>query len=88
MLFRSDEELYKDSVEATDINILTEISFDVPTRLQVKIRYRHTPAWATVTKKDENTLSVKFDLPQRAIAQGQSMVMYDGDIVVGGGIIK
>ncbi len=84
----TDEQLYKDTLTATDINILTDESFDAPVRLQAKIRYRHSPAAATVCKLDNNRLSVKFDLPQRAIARGQSVVLYDGDIVVGGGIIE
>ena len=33
-------------------------------------------------------LHVKFDEPQRAITKGQAVVMYDGDVVVGGGVIN
>jgi tRNA-specific 2-thiouridylase len=84
----TDEQLYKDTLTANDINILTNETFENPVRLQAKIRYRHTPAMATVTKLGDNKLSVKFDLPQRAIASGQSVVFYDGDTVVGGGIIE
>lgn len=84
----TDRQLYSDSLSANSINILVDESFESPVRLQAKIRYRHTPATATVVKTDENTLSVKFDLPQRAIAPGQSLVLYDGDTVVGGGIIQ
>lgn len=83
----TDEQLYKDTLTATNINILVDESFERPVRLQAKIRYRHTPATATVMKTEENTLTVKFDIPQRAIAPGQSLVLYDGDTVVGGGII-
>lgn len=84
----SDKQLYKDTLTANNINILVDEDFDKPIRLQAKIRYRHTPATATVVKTDADTLSVKFDLPQRAIAPGQSLVLYDGDTVVGGGIIR
>ena len=84
----TDAQLYKDSLSATDINILVDEDFSAPVRLQAKIRYRHAPATATVVRTDENTLSVKFDLPQRAIASGQSVVFYDGETVIGGGIIK
>ena len=84
----SDAQLYKDTLTASDINILVDESFEKPLRLQAKIRYRHSPATATVVKTDTDTLSVKFDLPQRAIAPGQSLVLYDGDTVVGGGIIR
>ena len=83
----TDEQLYKDTLTATDVNVLTDESFDEPVRLMAKIRYRHEPAIATVSKLDDGRLHVKFDLPQRAIAAGQSVVLYDGDTVVAGGII-
>ncbi len=84
----TDEQLYSDTLIAHSINSLVDGAFDAPTRLQAKIRYRHTPAVATVTRIDEDRLQVKFDLPQRAISPGQSAVFYDGDTVVGGGIIQ
>ena len=84
----TDEQLYGKMLTATDINILTNETFDDPVRLQAKIRYRHEPATATVTRIDDGRLKVEFDLPQRAIAAGQSVVFYDGDTVVGGGIIE
>ncbi len=84
----TDAELYSNELTASSINLLVNDTLETPTRLLAKIRYRHTPAIATVTRTDSNTLSVRFDLPQRAIAPGQSIVLYDGDTVVGGGIIK
>ena len=80
-------ELYKKELIATNINILVSDSLEGNNRLQAKIRYRHTPAAASVTLIDQNTLSVIFDEPQRAITKGQSLVLYDGDTVIGGGII-
>ena len=80
-------ELYKKDLTATNINILVGDSLEGNNRLQAKIRYRHTPAAVTVTQIDQNTLSVIFDEPQRAITKGQSLVLYDGDTVIGGGII-
>lgn len=84
----SDLELYKTSLIAHSVNILEDISFDTPKRLEAKIRYRHTPAIATVKAIDGGRLAIEFDLPQRAIASGQSVVLYDGDTVVAGGIIE
>ncbi len=84
----TDSQLYKGTLTAKNINILVDESFERPVRLQAKIRYRHTPATATVVRTDDDVLSVSFDLPQRAIAAGQSLVLYDGDTVVGGGIIQ
>ena len=84
----SDRELYSHSLTASSLNFLVDIPLDTPVRLETKIRYRHTPAVATVEKIGEDRISVHFDLPQRAISPGQSVVLYDGDTVIGGGIIE
>lgn len=84
----SDRELYQTTLTANSINLLTDHSFEKPTRLEAKIRYRHTPAIATVERIGEDRLSVIFDIPQRAISPGQSLVLYDEDTVIGGGIIE
>ena len=84
----TDAQLYSDTLSARGINLLVDCDLCHPTRLQAKIRYRHEGATATVIRTDEDTLSVKFDIPQRAICAGQSVVLYDGETVVGGGIIQ
>ena len=84
----TNEQLFDTELTAKRINLLTDVSFETPIRVQAKIRYRHTPAIATVVRTDEDTVNVKFDIPQRAIAPGQSVVFYDGDTVIGGGIIS
>lgn len=82
-----DEVLYTSRLEAANLNFIAVDSINSPTRLKVRIRYRHQEQWATVEQTGPDRLSVMFDNPQRAIAPGQSAVLYDGDIVVGGGII-
>ena len=82
-----DADLYKKELCATQINILVNDSLEKEMRLQAKIRYRHKASTATVIRNGEDSFSVIFDEPQRAITSGQSLVLYDGDIVVGGGII-
>lgn len=84
----SDAELYSDHLTAKSINCLVGDSFETPTRVEAKIRYRHAAAPATVERIGEDRISVRFDTPQRAIASGQSVVLYDGDTVLGGGIIE
>jgi tRNA-specific 2-thiouridylase len=56
-------------------------------RVQIKIRHRHEPAWATLSSDGGDLAFATFDEPQRAITPGQSAVFYDGDEVVGGGWI-
>ena len=83
----TDAQLYSDTLNARSINLLVDDQLSLPTRLQAKVRYRHEGAVATVTRTGEDSLNVKFDVPQRAICPGQSVVLYDGDTVIGGGII-
>ena len=58
-----------------------------PIRVMAKARYRHIPQPATVYPEENGSARVVFDDPQRAITPGQTVALYDGDIVVGGGII-
>ncbi len=82
------ESLFATQLDADRINLISTEKLDTPVRAKVKIRYTHTPAPATVTQTGEDTLHIEFDTPQRAIAPGQSVVIYDGDTVIGGGIIR
>ena len=56
-------------------------------RALARIRYRHHEAPARIVPLSEDTVKIIFDEPQRAITSGQSVVVYDGDYVLGGGII-
>jgi len=82
-----DSELYASHLNASSVNLLVNDDLSTPRRLEVKIRYRHSPAPALVCQSEEGKLLVQFDEPQRAIAPGQSAVLYDGDTLIGGGII-
>ncbi len=56
-------------------------------RAEAKIRYGSSGIPAEVTLGDTGTFQVRFDSPQRAVTAGQSVVLYDDDIVIGGGVI-
>jgi tRNA-specific 2-thiouridylase len=53
----------------------------------VKIRYTAKEAEALVTPMGGNQASVLFDAPQRDITAGQAAVFFQGDVMIGGGII-
>lgn len=82
-----DADLFTDTLIANDINLISVPRIDGEMRVKAKVRYRHTEQPATVTQIDDDTIKVVFDEPQRAITKGQAVVLYDGDIVVGGGTI-
>ena len=84
----SHEDLFTTSFLAKDINLIAVEKIDAPMRLKAKVRYRQPEQWAVVTQIDEDTLRVEFEEPQRAITKGQAVVLYDGDVVVGGGTIQ
>ena len=83
----TDSELYVKELTAHSLNLLVDIPLDTKVRVEAKIRYRHTPAPATVQLIGDGRISVTFDEAQRAIAPGQSVVLYDGDLLLGGAII-
>jgi tRNA-specific 2-thiouridylase len=81
------EELLREEFTAAGTNW---IAFDAPetsVRAEVRVRYRHTPAPATITMQEDGRARIVFDEAQRAITPGQATVFYRGDEVVGGGWI-
>lgn len=57
-------------------------------RALARIRYRKPEAAATVTMREAGSCRIVFDQAQRAISPGQAVVLYDGDVVIGGGTIQ
>ena len=53
-----------------------------------KIRYNHSPVPATLRVTDTDEFELRFDEPQTAVTPGQAAVLYDGDVVLGGGWIE
>ena len=82
-----DSSLYGKSLTAKDINLIACRCIDKPLRVTVKTRYLQAEQGAVAEQCGENELHIEFDSPQRAITPGQAAVLYDGDIVVGGGTI-
>lgn len=82
------EGLFSDSLTADRVNWIAFDALEGPMRFEAKIRYGAKKTACTVTPLEEGRISVIFDEPQRAISPGQSVVFYDGDLLLGGGIIN
>ncbi len=83
----SHDELFSKRADAREINLIAVERIEGALRVTAKTRYSQKEAAATVYQTGESTLTVEFDEPQRAVTPGQSLVLYSGDTVVGGGII-
>jgi tRNA-specific 2-thiouridylase len=80
--------LMNSTLVARQINILSSrLEGAVNVKCEAKIRYNHQPQPARVTMTGKDAFKVTFDEPQSAITPGQALVLYDGDVVLGGGWI-
>ncbi len=80
-------DLYHDELTAHGINLIALPSINASLRVTAKVRYSAKPAVCVAEQTSPDTLRLRFDEPQRAISSGQSVVLYDGNTVIGGGII-
>jgi tRNA-specific 2-thiouridylase len=87
LIVGTQEELGSRELTARDVNWLSGETPDEPFRAEVKIRYTAKEAEAWVTSIDGNQARVQFDAPQRDITAGQAAVFFQGDLLLGGGII-
>ena len=81
------EALFSTTLLANDWNWFPFPTLTEPLRVSAKARYNQLPQPATVYPEADGTARVVFDAPQRALTPGQAVVLYDGDMVVGGGTI-
>lgn len=87
VILTTNDGLFTTKVIAKSINLIDCDKIEGQRRVKARIRYKQQEQWATVTQPDADTLELIFDEPQRAITKGQSLVMYDGEYVIGGGKI-
>jgi tRNA-specific 2-thiouridylase len=80
--------LFSKELWASAVNFITVDKLTEPMRVTAKARYRMKDVPATIEPAEDGLVHVIFDEPQRAITPGQAVVFYDGQYVVGGGIIE
>ena len=87
LIVGEEKDLYVDSFEVINYNLLAIDDIINTLKVNVKTRYRSLEYPATIEKKDNNIL-VRLDNPIKGVTSGQSAVFYIDDVVIGGGIIK
>ena len=82
------DKTFKKSLIANDLNWIAVDELTEPVKAQAKIRSTQQPVGVEIRPRNDGEVEVIFDDLQKSIAIGQSAVFYDGDTVLGGGIIK
>jgi tRNA-uridine 2-sulfurtransferase len=80
--------LYCDSLTATDLTWISGKPPLLPFKCYAKVRYRQPDQACIIEKIADGKAFVSFDIPQRAVTPRQSVVFYDGEICLGGGMIE
>ena len=81
------EALYSDYLIASDISFVNTVDLEEGFECTAKFRYRQKDTKVFVKKENDNAIRVSFAEPVRAITPGQSVVLYDGDVCLGGATI-
>lgn len=86
IILGDEEHLFYKTVEVRNVNIIAAENLD-GINAAAKLRYRHTEQPCKIFQTGKDTVILEFDTPQRAPSPGQAAVFYDGDVVLGGGVI-
>lgn len=81
------EWLYSTSLIAEQVSWVAGEAPELPCRVTAKTRYRQPDQPCVISQNEDGSIQVEFDEKQRAVTPGQSVVFYQGDVCLGGGII-
>jgi tRNA-specific 2-thiouridylase len=88
VILGDNQDLFQKDLVAGNVNLISCERILKPMQVKAKIRYNHKEQPALAWQSEDGKLHVSFQEPQRAITRGQAVVLYDNDIVVGGGVIE
>jgi len=87
LIIGQEKDLYQKQLIVKDLNWIQREKPKIIGEVSVKIRYQHKPAKGKITFINQNKIKIEFKKAQRAVALGQSAVIYDREEVLGGGVI-
>lgn len=88
VVLAENSQLFQTTVIAGDFNWIAFEAPESPVRAKARARYHHPEQPATARVLPDGQVEIVFDTPQRALTCGQAVVLYDGDLVLGGGTIR
>ncbi len=80
--------LFSAGLSCSHIDWVSGEAPSMPCQLRAKVRYRQPDQACTLTQDHSGLYHITFDQPQRAVTPGQSVVFYDGEVCLGGGVIE
>ena len=85
---KNDSSLYSQWLTADELHWVSDIQPELPIRLSAKTRYRQQDVPCDISQKSDGSYLIEFDEPQWAVTPGQSVVLYDSEVCLGGGVIS
>ena len=80
-------QVFKKELLCDHLNFMGMEDLEEPRRVWAKVRYAHKGQWCRIERQGRDLIRAEFEEPVRAITPGQAVVFYDGEYVLGGGII-
>lgn len=81
------EDVFSSELTCNQINFMGMEDLKEPRRVWAKIRYAHAGEWCILERTGEDEILCRFEKPVRAVTPGQAVVFYEGEYVLGGGVI-
>jgi len=88
VIIGNDDALKTQFFTVKDVNLISRAAIEEPVRAAIKIRYNDEGHAGKIIPLTQTSLKIEFDEPQKSVTPGQSAVFFDGDRVIGGGIIE
>lgn len=85
IILGKEEDLYTKTIYIKNTNILVD---NLPKNAQAKIRYKSNLTPCNIEQLDNQKMKITFDIPVKSATKGQSLVLYDNNLLLGGGIIE